>query len=428
MHIIPFTVPQFEWPALYDYVRAFFRNQWHEGNEIKRLEEQVARFIGVQHALFFASGRYALFLLYEYFGCRGKKVIVPAYTCIPAADAFRWAGADPFFVDIDPRTYNPQYDPRIQDLDDVGAVCLSYLYGLVSDPEEFIQWASSADVPVIEDAAIALGAKVGEKLVGSIGHAGVLSLQSSKIVTGWRGGVITTNDEKLFDFLRRHQQQQRSPSSLKLMMNGFLMAVLRLMAPPRIYSLIGYPLKRMSSAHHIAKLLEKLIDQNPVEAITADSPESLPPDERRRFTNPQAMLALASLERLDEILTIRRRNAAYLINGLKEITGVIPPMSVPGTEHAYGRFPVRIEGLDKNEAVKLFARNSVEIGVNYPYIIPDTPYFRGINSGNRDFPNAREAARETILLPFHTYLNIRDLDHIIAAVKRVAATGRRHTP
>lgn len=424
MRMIPFIVPQIELIGLNDFLKAFVSRQWAEGPEIHQLEGRIAQFVGVRHAVVFASGRYSLYLLYNYFGCCGKKVIVPAYTCIPAADAFRWAGAEPFFVDIDVESYNPLYEPCVEKVKDVGAVCLSYLYGLVADPMPFLDWARAAGIPVIEDAAIALGGKVHGRMVGSIGDAAVFSLQSSKIITGWRGGVITTDDTELYEFLRQHQKQQPHPSFFKVLMNGCLMAVRRLLADSSVYGSTMYPVRQATLHPRFARFLERFLDENPSEAVRGSNYKYLPSVERCSFTNPQAKLALASIDKLDEILALRRTYADYLTAGLKEIPGVVIPASHDGIEHAYGRFPIRIEGLNKGYAVEAFARLNIEIGLNYPYIIPDTQYFRGYSNSNRNFPNARKASEETILLPFHTCLRKQSLDHIVAAVRHVARETR----
>lgn len=419
--MIPFTVPQVELPGMRDFLQAFTGRQWAKGPEVCQLEGRIAGFVGVKYAAAFASGRYCLYLLYKYFGCFGKRVVVPAYTCIPAADAFRWAGAEPFFVDIDPETYNLQYDSSIQNAENIGAVCLSYLYGLADDPAPFINWARSAGIPIIEDAAIALGAKIHGKMAGSIGDAAVFSLQSSKIITGWRGGVITTNNPGLYKFLRQHQGQQHGPSSLKVLINGCLTLARRLLAPSYIYSFTIYPVRQATLNPRFARLLKGLLDQNPGEGSDGYSSRELPDFENRCFTNAQAKLALSSLKNIDNILALRRRYAAYLIDRLREIRGVSVPASRSGIEHAYGRFPIRINGAGKLEAAKAFARLGVEVGRYYPYIIPDTQYFQGkYNINNKNFPNACKAANETILLPFHSYLQKQDLDRIVTAVHRVA--------
>ena len=419
--MIPYTVPQLELPVILNFLRAFSSSSWYHGEEIRELENEYSRFVGVKHAVVFASGRYALYLLFKYFGISNKKVIVPAYTCIPAADAFRWAGAEPFFLDVDLETYNPKYDLCLQREKNIGAVCLSYLYGLVKDPSPFIKFARSANIPIIEDAAIALGARVHNKMVGSIGDAAVFSLQSSKIITAWRGGVVTTDNSGLYEFLIDHQAKQTVPSSTKVLMNGCIMAIQRLLANSYIYGLTMYPVRKAALNPWIARSLEKFLDQNPSEAVMGCSSKNLPPVEKCCFTKPQARLVLASMDKLTQILALRRKYAAYLTDGLKDIPGIKIPGCERGIDHAYGRFPIRIKGLHKIQASKVFSRHGVEIGLNYPYIIPDTQYFVGYNNnGDRDFPNSRKASKETFLLPFHTFLHKRDLDHMITTVHKVA--------
>jgi dTDP-4-amino-4,6-dideoxygalactose transaminase len=415
--IIPFTVPQLDLATCWNYLKAprGRRRSWH----VRELEKRFASYVGVKDAVTFASGRYALYLLAGYYGCRGKRVVFPAYTCIPAADAFRWAGAEPIFVDVNPATYNPAFNERLLRETNVGAICLTYLYGLVDDPAPFLSWARAGGIPVIEDAAIALGARIHGKMAGSIGSAAVFSLQSSKIISGWRGGVVTSDDSDLIRYLRSHRRLQESPSLVKVDLNVLVMAIRRITACPAIYGRSVYAVRQATLNPWVAGRLSGMLNQDPSEAVTGSSPELLPAHELRHFPEPQAALALDGLLRIEDVVQKRRRFAGYLADGIRGVERVRLPLSTQGLEHAYGRFPIRICGLDKDRAVRQFARLGVEVGTNYPYIIPDTAHFQNWNSSDR-FPNAQALARETILLPMHTYLRTEDLDRIIEAVREVA--------
>ncbi|OGV90866.1 hypothetical protein A3A66_00800 [Microgenomates group bacterium RIFCSPLOWO2_01_FULL_46_13] len=422
MVMIPYSVPEINFKGWREFLTSFFWDDWQEETAVKNFEQELASYVGTHHAVSFSSARYCLYLVYRFFGCRGKKVIAPAYTCIPAIDAIRWAGATPEFVDISLTTYNPIFSPHLNRVQNIGAISLSYLYGLVDNPIPLIQFAKKRGIPVIEDAAIALGARIRDKRVGSLGETGVFSLQSSKLITAWRGGVITTNNQDLYTFLKHHQARQVLPSRTTVFFNGLITGLRKVLSNQMIYGYVLYPLNQIVRQPVASRFLSRLLNQDPSEAIRGESPKKLPQWETYRFTSAQARLALASFRHFDQIFKKRQVIAQSYLRNLREINGLVLPQSKSKLVHAYGRFPIRIEGLNKYKAQSLFATLGVEVGLNYPYIIPQTKYFKGSYTGS--FPNALKASQETILLPMHTQLNQADLSRITSAVRSVVKHHR----
>ena len=97
------------------------------------------------------------------------------------------------------------------------------------------------------------------------------------------------------------------------------------------------------------------------------------------------------------------------------------PREEIGRKHAWGRFPIRLPGVNKLRLQSAFLREGVETAPNYPYLCPLTPHFSGYRE--QDYPNALQAAKETLLLPFHTKLTDGDIDHIVAAARKIAKRG-----
>ena len=422
MVMIPYSVPEIVFKGWREFLTSFFSDDLQKETVVKKFEQEFASYIGTRYAVAFGSARYCLYLIYRFFDCLGKKVVAPAYTCIPAIDAIRWAEATPEFVDISLTTYNPIFSPRLNRLQNIGAISLSYLYGLVDDPIPLIRFAKKRGIPVIEDAAIALGAKIRGKLVGSLGEAGVFSLQSSKLITAWKGGVVTTNNQALYTFLKHHQARQVLPSQTTVFINGLITGLRRLLSHHTIYRYILYSLNQIVKQPVVARLLSRFLNQDPSEAVRGESSKTLPTWETYRFTPAQARLALASLGKFDRIFKKRQAIAKYYLKNLREVSGLSLPESKSQLVHAYGRFPIRIKGLNKYQAHSLFASLGVEIGLNYPYIIPHTRYFKDSKTGF--FPNAFKASKETVLLPMHTLISQSDLRHIIHAVRSIAKHRR----
>ena len=415
--MIPFTIPEIEPAGLVGLLGALLARRGAE--EVEALEAGFRAAVGTRHAIALASGRSALHLIYRFAGCAGAAVLAPPYTCVPAIDAIRWAGARPVLADIDPRTYNLAFPEGLPARRDIRAVCLSYLYGLVDDPAPFLAWARERGALVVEDSAIALGASIHGRPAGALGDAGVFSLQSSKIISAWRGGVVTTDRDDLASYLRAHRDGLRPAPGLKVLINAIIMGLRRSLAHPWLYRATFYPARQLLRRRSAARLLSPLFSQDPGEAESGASPRESPPSEAVRLSAAQAAMARPSLACLPQILEKRRAIASRYREGLAGESRLLLAAEVPGLEHAFGRFPARIPGMAKREVARAMARRGIEVGLYYPYTIPETPHFREVGSFELigDIPNARAAARETFLLPMHTRLRPADVDRVIAALR-----------
>jgi dTDP-4-amino-4,6-dideoxygalactose transaminase len=167
------------------------------GPKVAEFEAELARACAVPHAVAVSSGTAALHLAVLALGIGpGDEVVVPAYTFPATANVVALAGARPRLVDVDPRTMNLdvtklEVGPRTK------AVIGVHLFGRPLD------WDALPDVPLIEDAAGALGARYRGRPCGSLGALGCLSFHPRKIVTTGEGGAVTTADESLADAVRR---------------------------------------------------------------------------------------------------------------------------------------------------------------------------------------------------------------------------------
>ena len=170
------------------------------GPEVKAFEEEAARFLGVGDAVGVANGTDALVIVLDALGVGpGDEVVCPSFTFYATAESIARRGATPVFADIDPATLN--LDPA-----DVGtkmsertkAIVPVHLFGRPCDPA-----ALSDGVPVVEDAAQAFGARVGDRRAGSLAAAATFSFYPTKNLFGLGdGGLVTTADSELADRVR----------------------------------------------------------------------------------------------------------------------------------------------------------------------------------------------------------------------------------
>ncbi len=195
-----------------------------QGERVADFERSVATFLGTEHAIAVSSGTSALHtaLLAAGIGS-GDAVAVSAYSHVASANVIELCGAEPVFIDIEPRTFN--MDPRelrstLAERADSGgkpvsAILVVHAFGQMADLESIGDIAARYAVPVIEDAACALGAAWAGKKPGTSTLGACFSFHPRKAITTGEGGMIATDDQRLADTsrtLRNHGQDATNPA------------------------------------------------------------------------------------------------------------------------------------------------------------------------------------------------------------------------
>ena len=167
------------------------------GAKVEEFEAEIARACEVAHALAVSSGTAALHLAVLAFGLEpGDEVLVPAYTFPATANVVALAGLRPVLVDVDPETMN--IDPAAIEVGPRTKLLLGvHLFGRPLPLHEL------PELPLLEDAAGALGARYRGRACGGLGIAGCLSFHPRKIVTTGEGGAVTTSDDGFADAVRQ---------------------------------------------------------------------------------------------------------------------------------------------------------------------------------------------------------------------------------
>jgi dTDP-4-amino-4,6-dideoxygalactose transaminase len=169
--------------------------QLAQGPRVAAFERSMADRLGVREAVAVGSGTAALHLALLALGLgAGDEVLVPSYACAALLHAVRAAGAAPRLVDVDPHSFNMDPDaarracsPRC------GALIVVHSFGLPADLDALL----ALGVPIIEDAAQALGARHGGRAVGAVGAVGVTSFYATKLMTTGEGGLLFGDDERI---------------------------------------------------------------------------------------------------------------------------------------------------------------------------------------------------------------------------------------
>ncbi len=176
------------------------------GPQVKELEARVAERLGVAHAVAVSSCTAGLMLVYQALGAGpGTRVLLPSFTFAASAHAVTWAGAEPDFVEVTKERASLDVDDLEGQLDDgppVAAISATHVYGHPAEVEAIEALASARGIPVVYDAAHALGSERAGRAVGSFGTAEVFSMSPTKVVVAGEGGIVTTDDGALAERLR----------------------------------------------------------------------------------------------------------------------------------------------------------------------------------------------------------------------------------
>jgi dTDP-4-amino-4,6-dideoxygalactose transaminase len=204
------------------YVEEAFDTNWVAplGPNVNAFEQQLCDQLNVKGAVSLSSGTAALHLALEGLQIsQGDVVICQSFTFAASAFPINYCKATPVFVDSEEDTWN--MDPTLlqQAITDtkaqgkkIAAIIVVHLYGMPAKMNEIMEIASHHQIPVIEDAAEALGSYYHEQPCGGIGKVGILSFNGNKIITTSGGGALASNDEALVQFTRHVSAQAKEPA------------------------------------------------------------------------------------------------------------------------------------------------------------------------------------------------------------------------
>ena len=340
------------------------------GPEITSLERELASLIGVDHAVAVSSGTDALLLALMALNVGpGDEVITPTYSFFATAGVVARLGARPVLVDIDPVTYNSDtaaIEAAITSR--TRAIMPVHLFGLCADMDPILAVAARAGVPVVEDAAQAIGSTYQGRPAGAMGAFGCFSFFPSKNLGAFGdAGLVTTNDAALAkraQLLRMHGMEPKYYHHLvggNFRMDALQAAVLRVKAP------------------HLAAWTEA-----------------------RRLNASRYCTLFRDLGLLDRIVL---------------------PVEPEGLQHIFNQFVIRVPHRDGLKAF-LDAR---QIGneVYYPVPFHLQPCFADLGYSRGAFPHAERAADETIAIPIYSELSLDQQRTVVSAIAEFAG---RPTP
>ena len=342
------------------------------GPKVVELEERIAEYVGARYATGVSSGTDALLIsLMALDVGSGDIVITTPFSFFATAGVIARLGAIPAFVDIDPNTYNLSpvalrewFERETGKIDKVKAIVPVHLYGQCADMDPILEIAGEFDIPVVEDAAQAIGARYpstnGELKAGSMGTLGCFSFFPSKNLGAMGdGGMVVTNDPALDEKLK------------KLRNHG---------AKPKYYhALIGGNF---------------------------------------RLDPIQAAILLVKLPHLDAWHKMRQKNASYYDENLAAVVGIKRPVVAYKREyHIYNQYVISVQ--EQRDEIREFLKdNDIGTEVYYPVPFHEQECFEYLGYKSGDFPNSEYAAKHTIALPIYPELTEEMLGYVIDKIVR----------
>ena len=332
------------------------------GPKVRALEEGIAAYAGVKHAVAVSNGTAALDAALKVLGVGpGDEVIVPALTYIATVNAVMYQGARPVLADVDPDTFN--LDPvNVKDrLSDQTRVLMPIDYGgMASDGAAFEALCRDSAIQFVKDGAHSLGGASNGRSLLAYGALSTLSLHSAKVMTTVEGGMVLTDDGDLDRKIRMFRNQGEDPNR---------------------------------------KYFHPVIGQN------------------YRMTDLHAAIGLAQFRRLDAFLAKRRAIAARYTEAFRHHEGIrlqrIPDDATP----AWFFYPILVHGRD--HVISELKARGVETRVGWPYPIHEQPPYRDLGAPG-DFPHAESIARHVLNLPLFYSMTDEQIDHVIDCVLSAA--------
>jgi dTDP-4-amino-4,6-dideoxygalactose transaminase len=332
------------------------------GPKVKTFEEHTAEYCRTKYAVGVSSGTDALLIALMAIDIQpGDEVITTTYSFFATAGSITRLQAKPVFVDIDPASYN--IDPgKIEAAitEKTKAIIPVHLYGQTADMNPIMDIARKHNLYVIEDAAQAIGSEYKDGCrAGSIGDIGCFSFFPSKNLGGFGdGGMVTTNDEKLYQklvYMRNHG---------------------------------AYP-----------KYYHRMIGGN------------------FRLDALQAVVLDIKLKYLDEWTAGRQKNADYYDAGIKARglpNKVKTPVRLDGYRHIFNQYILQVDKRDS--LVEYMKEHNIGCEIYYPVTFNNQECFKYLGYKRGDFPAAEKAADKTLAIPIYPELSAEQKDYILDTI------------
>lgn len=339
---------------------------WATGPKVAELEDLISLYVGTKYAVTLNSGTSALHAVLMAYGVgRGDEVIVPSFTFIATANCPLFVGARPVFAEIEPDTYG--LDP-----DDVNeritkktkAIMPVHVGGYPCKIREIRKIAKDNNIPLLEDAAESLGAKIKDEKVGTFGSSAMFSFCGPKVITTGEGGVIVTDSLDIYERIKLIRSHGRADTKDYFSTNEYL-----------DYISLGYNF---------------------------------------RMSNITAALGIGQLKKIDQIIAMRQKNAKYLT---KQLNKLAPQVKTPTVMKDYFHLfqMYTIEAGQRDALMQHLGDAGIMAKVYFPPV-HHSHFYKNVLKYSPDLPKTDAIASRVLTLPMYPHLTKEEMDYMAGAV------------
>lgn len=360
------------------YVLEALRSGWisSAGQYVKSFEEQFATYCETSHGISTTNGTTALHLALKAMGVEpGDEVILPNFSMVATLFSVLYCGAKPVFVDIEEGTWNMDMNQVRERITPRTKVVMPvHLFGHPAEMEPLWKLSEEFGFKILEDAAEAHGATYKNKKAGNLGHAACFSFFSNKLITTGEGGMVVTNDPEI-------AHRSRYYKNLCFKVNG-----------PRDY-------------------LHEDVGFN------------------YRFTNLQAAVGLAQLERLEDYVEMRRKNALLYHELLAQIPGLQLPVEKPEVKNVYWMYAVTLEpkqfGMERAPLLEKLKAKGIDSRVFFTPLSAQPCLKRsGSAEDMRSYPVTQRVSENGFYLPSSSHLSEDQITYIGETLRQIQDMGK----
>lgn len=335
------------------------------GPKYKEFENKFAKKMGVKYACAVSSGTAGLHLTMIAAGIKpGDEVITSPFSFVASANCILYVGAKPVFVDIDPITYN--MDPKkIEEkiTKNTKAILVVHIFGQPADMTAISKIAKKHKLKIIEDACESICAEHKGKRVGTFGESAVFAFYPNKQMTTGEGGMVVTNDTKVYELCSSLRNQGRSGNMQWL-----------------DHERLGY---------------------------------------NYRMDEISAAIGIVQLAKLDKMIQKRREIARWYNDAFKPYSNLIStPISAPGNTHTWFVYVITLknDAIKRDSIINMLTSKNIASKTYLPSIHLFEFYRKEFGYKKGDFPVSEKVSDSSIALPFYIGLNKSDVYYIVKAL------------
>jgi len=339
------------------------------GPKLAEFERLVADFVGTRHAVAVNSGTSGLHLCLRAMGVKpGDEVITTPFSFVASANCILFEGARPVFVDIEPDTWSIHPARMAEAVTARTRALLPVdIFGTILDMDAIRAIADRHGLALLEDSCEALGATYQGRRAGSFGDAGVFGFYPNKQITTGEGGMVVTNDERIYQLVTSMRNQGRSTGT------GWL-----------AHARLGY---------------------------------------NYRLSDINCALGIAQMKRIDEILAQRRRVAGWYQQRLRDESRLTMQKLLPACQISWFVLVVRLTddytAQQRDQIMHRLRDQGIGCTNYFPPIHLQPFYVEQFRYQPGDFPVCEALCDRTIALPFHNHLTESDVDTVCRELRRL---------